>query len=175
MMKIVYSLQTGEITATYSHQVIIGPVGEHEGIAFADSAEIGLNYVDVTTGEVLQRNAADVPAGWRIIRAKRDELEVSPITLDSGMTFDYDQQAKLRFETALSQFDNLPTLVDGKLAWKLADNSFELHTKTELQSVYDELQQKTAIRASLLFSKAEELAAGSPTVGDLEDLATWGL
>lgn len=123
----------------------------------------------------LQLNPLLVPATWEQIKAKRDELEVSPVTLDSGMTFDYDQQAKLRFETALSQFDNLPTLVDGKLAWKLADNSFELHTKTELQAVYDELQQKTAIRASLLFAQAEALAAGSPTVGDLEDLATWGL
>lgn len=175
MMKIVYSLETGEIAATYSHQVIVGPVMEHEGIAFADSAEIGLNYVDVSTGEVLQRDAAGVPVGWRAIKAKRDELEVSPITLDSGLTFDYDQQAKLRFETALSQFDNLPTLIEGKLAWKLADNSFELHTKSELQAVYDELQQKTAIRAALLFAKAEDLSSGSPTVGDIAELATWGL
>ena len=123
----------------------------------------------------LQLNPLLVAATWGQIKAKRDELEVSPITLDSGLTFDYDQQAKLRFETALSQFDNLPTLVSGELAWKLADNSFELHTKSELQAVYDELQQKTAIRASLLFAQAEALASGSPTVGGLEDLATWGL
>lgn len=123
----------------------------------------------------LQLNPLLVAATWEQIKAKRDELELSPITLDSGLTFDYDQQAKLRFETALSQFDNLPTLVSGELAWKLADNSFELHTKSELQAVYDELQQKTAIRAALLFAQAEALAIGSPTVGDLEDLATWGL
>lgn len=123
----------------------------------------------------LQLNPLLVPATWEQIKAKRDDLELSPVRLDSGLTFDYDQKAKLRFETALSQFDSLPTLVEGKLAWKLADNSFELHTKSQLQAVYDELQQKTAIRAALLFAKAEELAAGSPTVGDLEDLATWGL
>ena len=123
----------------------------------------------------LQLNPLLVAATWEQIKAKRDELEISPITLDSALVFDYDQQAKLRFETALSQFDNLPTLIDGKLAWKLSDNSFELHTKTELQAVYDELQQKTAIRASLLFAKAEELAAGSPTVGDIAELSTWGL
>lgn len=123
----------------------------------------------------LQLNPLLVAATWEQIKAKRGELEVSPITLDSGLTFDYDQQAKLRFETALSQFDNLPTLVSGELAWKLADNSFELHTKSQLQAVYDELQQKTAIRAALLFAKAEELSSGSPTVGDIAELATWGL
>lgn len=123
----------------------------------------------------LQLNPLLQPATWEQIKAKRNQLEVSPITLDSGLMYDYDQQAKLRFETALAQFENLPTLIDGQLAWKLADNTFQLHTKVELQAVYDELQSKTAIRAALLFAKAEELAAGSPTVGDLEGLSTWGL
>lgn len=116
-----------------------------------------------------------IVATWEQIKAKRNALEISPITLDNGLAYDYDQQAKLRFETALAQFENLPTLIDGQLAWKLADNTFQLHAKVELQAVYDELQGKAAVRAALLFAKAEELAAGAPTVGDLEGLSTWGL
>lgn len=123
----------------------------------------------------LNINPLKKTATWEQIKTKRDALEVSPITLDNGLTYDYNEKAKLRFETALSQFDNLPTLVDGKLTWKLADNTLEPHSKAELQAVYDELQAKTAIRAAQLFMQAEILAEGNHTVADIEDLTNWGL
>lgn len=175
MKKIVYDVNTGEILATYGPRVSAPPTGINEAIMLVKSAEIGRHFVDLETGSVIRRMTGEMPATWGQIKAKRDALEVAPITLDNGLTYDYDQQAKLRFETALSQFDNLPTLVDGKLTWKLSDNSFHPHTKAELQAAYDELQAKTAIRAAQLFLQAEILAAGNHTVADIEDLTNWGL
>lgn len=176
MKAITYRLSDGEITGIHvNNGLAVRYDAETEGVIYGALADPAINYIDPGTNSILTRDASQRPATWEQIKAKRNALEVAPITLDNGLTYDYDQQAKLRFETALAQFDNLPTLVDGKLTWKLSDNSFHPHTKAELQAAYDELQAKTAIRAAQLFMQAEVLAAGNHTVADIEDLTNWGL
>lgn len=175
MRAVVYDKDTGEILRSYSGSAIPSHDASKEGVIHNVTGRPMSHYVDIATLQVHMRNPADITATWTQIKAKRNALEISPITLDNGLAYDYDQQAKLRFETALSQFDNLPTLIDDKLAWKLFDNSFELLTKSELQAVYDELQTKSAIRSAMLFVKAEELNLGNVTAGEIEELETWGL
>lgn len=123
----------------------------------------------------IQINPLNKPASWEVIRDRRNEIELLPITLSDGRTFDYDKDAMDRFERAIEQFDFLPTLTNNTLGWKLFDNSIQFFTKAELTAVRDELKQKQAIRAALIFVRAEELAALNVTVGQVQDLTTWGV
>lgn len=123
----------------------------------------------------LQLNPLNKLATWEDIKAKRNEIELMPITLDSGLTYDYDDKAMTRFERAIAQFDNLPTLVDGKLYWKLFDNTFVPLDKPSLIAVRDELDAKQAIRAAIVFSRAEAIAAENRTLGEIQDPALWGI
>lgn len=123
----------------------------------------------------LQLNPLNRVVTWDQIKAKRNEIELMPITLDDGRVFDYDKDAMDRFDRAIESFDSLPTLVNGELGWKLYDNSIEYFTKQALTAVRDELKSKQAIRAAVIFTQAEILAAQSKTLAEIQDLAIWGL
>lgn len=123
----------------------------------------------------LQLNPLNKVATWEQIKAKRNEIELMPITLDDGRVFDYDKDAMDRFDRAIESFDSLPTLADGKLGWKLYDNTIEYLAKADLTAVRDELKAKQAIRAAVVFSQAEILMGQGKTLGEIQDLATWGL
>lgn len=119
----------------------------------------------------LQLNPLLKTATWEDIKAKRNEIEQSPITTAHGV-FDADRDSIIRMDSALLGFSGLPTLVNGELGWKLADNSIVFLTEAELLSV----RQAITVRAALIFVAAETIAIGAPVqVGALNNLAIWGL
>lgn len=111
-------------------------------------------------------------ATWEAIKAKRNELEVSAITV-SGITYDADKDSILRMDQALSAFDVLPTLdVNNKLGWKTFDNQVVMLSKTELQEVRDEI----AKRGSLLHFNATVIHTdGTHLMKDLNNPSLWGV
>lgn len=123
----------------------------------------------------LQLNPLNMIATWEQIKAKRNEIELMPISLADGRVFDYDKDAMDRFDRAINSFDSLPTLVNGELAWKLYDNTLEYMTKAELTAVRDELVSKQAIRTATIFQQAELLNAQGKTLSEVNDLTNWGL
>jgi hypothetical protein len=119
----------------------------------------------------LQLNPLLKAATWEDIKAKRNELEQSPISTPYGV-FDADRDSVIRIGEALSSFHGLPTLVDGTLGWKRADNIVVMLSFVELLAV----RQAITNRAAILFAQAEVLKAGGPyQVKDLDNLALWGL
>lgn len=125
----------------------------------------------------LQLNPINKTATWEQIKNKRDELEKSPVDTDLFGSFDADEISTLRLSEAIEQFDLLPTLVDGKLTWKRADNTLISLTKADLISVFDEIKQKRSIRSATLHVKAEEfrLSQSPPTVKQINDSGYWGI
>lgn len=123
----------------------------------------------------LALNPLNQVATWEQIKTKRNEIELMPITLDDGRVFDYDKDAMARFDRAIASFNDLPTLVNGELGWKLYDNSIEWMNEVELTAVRDELQSKQAVRAAVVFQQAEILATQSKTLAEINDLTTWGI
>lgn len=116
-------------------------------------------------------NPRNKTAIWSDIKAKRDELEVSPITVTQGI-FDADREALLRIDSALSAFELLPTLdSNNKLGWKTYDNQVVMLSKSELQGIRNEI----AKRAALIHLNAEVIRQGSYLVSDLDNLSLWGL
>ena len=120
----------------------------------------------------LQLNPANQLASWEHIKTKRNELEVSPITVGTE-DYDADRDSILRMDQALSAFDVLPTLnAEGKLGWKTFDNQVVLLTKAQLTQVREEI----AKRAALLHYNASVLhAAGTYLVKELDNTTLWGL
>ena len=114
-------------------------------------------------------------ATWEQIKAKRDELEASPIQLFNGNVYDYNERTELRLQKALKGFDSLRSVQEngGMLPWKLSNNEWYLHTKEEFQQVVNDIDLEIAKRSDELFARAEQLAANPPTVEDLELLSTW--
>ncbi|KZZ72402.1 hypothetical protein A3765_28520 [Oleiphilus sp. HI0130] len=133
-------------------------------------------YSLVDGAPVVQPLVIENPAAtWDQVKAQRNEIELMPITLDDGRVFDYDKDAMDRFDRAIENFDTLPTLVNGELGWKLYDNSVAFMTKAELQAVRDELKAKQAVRAAVIFVRAEQIVAEGKTLDEIQDLSLWGI
>ena len=66
--------------------------------------------------------SADV-AGWDDIKYYRNLFMESPIETSYG-AIDVDQTSMIMMESAIANFDDLPTIVDGKITWKRSDNTF---------------------------------------------------
>ena len=98
----------------------------------------------------------------------------SPVVTSFGL-FDADNDADKNFEEMIEFFDGLPTLIDGKLTWKLADNSFLPLTKIELTQVYSEIGQARAGRGALLHVKAEQFKQMNPRplMSELSSIDFW--
>lgn len=115
-------------------------------------------------------NPALKTATWEDIKAKRNELELSPITTTKG-TFDADRDSLMRIDTAVAAFNSLPTLINGQLGWKTFDNQVVFLTNAEL----NEIRTAIAVRAATLHYQAGVIATGTHQVKDLDALPLWGL
>jgi hypothetical protein len=122
----------------------------------------------------LQLDPLKAPASWDQIKSKRDQLEQSPLRIN-GQVFDADEIAEKRLTLSLNAFETLPTVVSGKLTWKLADNSLLELTKVQLADVLDQLRLLSAQRAATLHYQAGVIAQAGATVGQLDDLTFWGV
>lgn len=123
----------------------------------------------------LQLNPDNRPATWEQIKYWRDTHETSPVATSLG-EFDFGERSEARMSGSLGQFNNLPTLnAEGKLTWKLADNSYLAMTQADLQTVFDEAQTNRAVRGSILHVKAEQFKfmATPPTPAQLSSLSFW--
>lgn len=118
----------------------------------------------------IQLNPDLKAATWEDIKAKRDELEQSPVTTPLG-EFDADQKSLMRMDSAIAAFDSLPTLLDGKLGWKRANNTIVWLTKAELESI----RVAIAVRAATLHYQAGVIEAGSYKVNEINSSSLWGL
>lgn len=122
----------------------------------------------------LQLNPDHRPATWAQIKHWRDTHEVAPIDTSYG-TFDCDPRSDARLAGSMEQFVHLPTLNQGKLTWKRADNSYIELTQGDLQQLYTEVKRKRAERGALLHVKGEAFRhmATPPTPAQLADLSFW--
>ena len=122
----------------------------------------------------LQLNPDNRPATWGQIKHWRDTHEIAPVTTTFG-AFDCDERSDARMRQAIEAFDSLPTVTDGTLAWKRADNTLVNLTLVELQQVYQEGKIERASRAALLHQQAEAFRQQSvpPTPAQLAQLETW--
>jgi hypothetical protein len=122
----------------------------------------------------LRLNPDNRPATWAQIRERRDAHETAPIATAFG-TFDCDPRSDARMAGSIELFDSLPTLQEGKLTWKRADNTFIQLTKAELEQVYAEVKTNRAARGAILHVKAEQFRQMSlaPTPAQLADLSFW--
>ncbi len=112
----------------------------------------------------LQLNPDFRPATSEDIKAIRDSLELSPIN-SGGLVFDANEKAIMRMGRALANFTSLPTLLeDGRLYWKMADNSFTSITKSQLEDVLRDI----TVRAALLHAHAAQLQLQANTTGLLK-------
>jgi hypothetical protein len=122
----------------------------------------------------LQLNPDHRPASWEQIKHWRDTHETAPVTTSFGV-FDCDERSDARMAGSIELFDSLPTLQEGKLTWKRADNTFIQLTKVELEQVYAEVKTNRAARGAILHVKAEQFRQMSPapTPAQLADLSFW--
>ena len=113
-------------------------------------------------------------ATWQIIKERRIELMESPVETSYGF-MDADQASVLMMETAIEHFDVLPTVIQEKLTWKKADNTFIKLTKLELIAMRHQVVQGKALRGSALFSKAEQFNQmdPKPTLEFISDIINW--
>lgn len=119
----------------------------------------------------LQVNPLNKPATWADIKSKREELKRIPIATSIG-AIDVDDVSFLNITTAISSFSAISDPQTNTITWKLADNSFVNVTQAELQEVVTAV----AVRANTIHTKAEEInATGGYLVGELNDLAVWGI
>jgi hypothetical protein len=122
----------------------------------------------------LKINPLKKVATWDQIKAKRNLLEQGGL-LYMGNAFDADEVSLKRMSMAIDSFDDLPTLVNGTLAWKQEDNTVVWLTKAEITALYLQLSLQLAKRASLLHYQAAVFAASPPLVEVLDDLSAWGV
>lgn len=122
----------------------------------------------------LQLNPDNRPATWEQIKHWRDTHEIAPVETSFGV-FDCDERSDARMSGSIEQFDNLPTLQNGKLTWKRADNSYTQVTKAELELVYAEVRAVRASRGAVLHVQAEQFRFmdPAPTPKQLSDLSFW--
>jgi len=119
-------------------------------------------------------NPDNQPATWEQVKYWRDLHEVAPVNTSFGL-FDADSRSDLRMANSISQFAELPTVVEGKLPWKRADNTYVLLSCTELEQVFEEVKKFRSIRGALLHEKAEQLRVHEPypTPNQLKSIDFW--
>ena len=137
-----------------------------------------LQSVDLVSGELVDVPVPEEPAifyaQWVDIKNCREQFEQFPIDTPHGL-LDADLSSMERLRLAIKQFLFLPTVQNGKLAWKMADNTIEQFTYLELQGLYEEADKARSIRAAYLHVRAEELAAmdPAPTLDFISDINNW--
>jgi hypothetical protein len=126
----------------------------------------------------IQNNPDNRAAQWDDIRDIRNVLRESPITLDDGRTFDADKDSFILFNDAIADFafiDPEDLDVDGKLPWKMTNNSYTPCTQQDLIAIMTELRRKRTKRAARLQKQAEIFALNPPSVKDLKNPQNWGV
>lgn len=121
----------------------------------------------------LQLNPLNAQATAAQIKAKRDELEQSPITTTFGV-FDANEKSVARLEAALLYFSQMP-LTNGEIVWTKADNTTVSLDETEFGDLVAEISSAWALRSAIVHAKAQLLVTQPITLGELDNLALWGL
>lgn len=123
----------------------------------------------------LQLNPIHQPGTWADIKHWRDVHEVAPVATSMG-TFDATPVSDERMARSIRRWTHLQTLdAQGKLHWKLADNSYQPMTQSELETVYNEIDINRTSRSSVLHLKAAlfDQQTVKPTPAQLSDISFW--
>jgi hypothetical protein len=122
----------------------------------------------------LQLNPDNRPATWAQIKHWRDTHETAPVTTSLGV-FDCDERSDARMAQAIEAFNSLPTVSNGLLSWKRADNTWVDLSLDDLQTAYREVKVARAYRAAWLHQKAEVFRQRdpAPTPAELSSIDYW--
>lgn len=169
----VYEIASGKVLKNLTlpdHYEVSNYVQEGQ-VWVLGEANVGDIYNPDTS--TFEKPILEIPlATWGKIKKQRNQLEQAPIAIYAG-TFDVDDLSMKRMGMAIENFEVLPTLIDNKLTWKLADNSTIDVTKEELQNIYDLLNVQLAVRAAHLHKKAAQLFSEQRTLSDVLDVTVW--
>ncbi len=180
MKHILYLLTTGQI-----EQLIERPndsadptYADHYGCYQVDDDFVPELYkVDITVDPhvpILLPPSDGLLVNWEDIKNYRNIFEQVPVQTSYG-DIDVDAIAMERLAIAIKQYLFLPTLQNGKLAWKMADNSIQLFNQVELSDLYEQADKARSVRAACLHVKAEQFNAmdPAPTIDFISKLNNW--
>lgn len=177
-----YVYEKGTGTITFTGVTADVPVHDSETEGYVLGVQLPRNTKVIhneETGEleeitVSRTHPDDLPTHWGVIKHFRNLHESSPVTTNYG-TFDADELSSMRLQEAYDHFESLPTVVDGILTWKLADNSFVGLTKVEILDALTQLKVNRSVRAALLHVKAEQFNSQDPkpSLNFLSDINNW--
>ena len=116
-----------------------------------------LRIVDVPPPRVVIVNRAE----WENIKFFRDKFANTPVITEQGL-LDVDSASMETLQMAEDHFAFLPTVENGKLAWKMADNQIVYLTHAELIAMNTEAKDLRAKQVAIMFYRAEVLRAMDP-------------
>ena len=100
-------------------------------------------------------------ATWNDIKIYRNQFANTPVTTEKGL-LDVDSDSMETLQMAEDHFVFLPTVENGKLAWKMADNTIVYLTHAELIAMNAEAKDLRAKQVAIMFYRAEVLRAMDP-------------
>ena len=100
-------------------------------------------------------------ATWENIKEFRNKFADTPVTTEKGL-LDVDSNSMETLQMAEDHFTFLPTVENGKLAWKMADNTIVYLTHPELIAMNAEAKDLRAKQVAIMFYRAEVLRAMDP-------------
>jgi len=114
------------------------------------------------------------PGTWEDIKHYRELHTYRPIMTGHGV-FDVNKESIERLEDAHENFDDLPAVINGKLKWKRADNTWVKLSRTQIGSLLKTLRKERSVRRSYLMEKAEDFKNKTviPTPDELSDINYW--
>ena len=168
--EIVYNNQTGSIV-TYcecENEQTYELLPEELSVLFLDEVvpiDLSAQSIDLETlsvvNETVDYAAIRLLASWADIKRYRNEFSNRPIAVTAGL-LDIDSTSMEILQLAEEQFDILPTVTNGELAWKMADNSYVYLEYQDVVLMNTEAKQLKAQQVATMFYQAEVFRAMSP-------------
>ena len=164
---VVYAIATGEImyqTLLPETDPDITEVGDEYAVIkhapIDNTADKQIVIVDnvptIVTVEVI------VYATWNDIKNHRNQFADTPVFIVEHGLLDVDSASMELLQMAEDHFAFLPTVENGKLAWKMADNTIVYLTHPELIAMNAEAKDLRAKQVAIMFYRAEVLRAMDP-------------
>ena len=101
-------------------------------------------------------------AEWNDIKNYRDQFADTPVFIVEHGLLDVDSASMEMLQMAEDHFVFLPTVEEGKLAWKMADNTIVYLTHAELIAMNAEAKDLRAKQVAIMFYRAEVFRAMDP-------------
>jgi len=110
-------------------------------------------------------------ASREYINAKRDALEVAPVSVDGYLVDCKPVPDEERMRNALDLWDQLG---QSQIAWTMADNSVHTLSQYQLQGIYDNMRVARGLRSLALHTFAAQLKQQLPNLTERQvEAAPW--